>query len=39
MTAMYVGTNTGVMQRMFYGCTGLSGEVTIGFSSDNTEVP
>lgn len=39
MTAMYVGTNTGVMLRMFYGCSGLSGEVTIGFSRDNTEVP
>ena len=39
MTAMYVGTNTGVMQRMFYNCIGLSGEVTIGFSSDNTQVP
>ena len=39
MTAMYVGANQQAMDRMFQGCTSLSGEVTIGFTSDNTEVP
>lgn len=38
MAAMYVGTSNGTMQRMFENCTSLSGEVTIGFSRDNTEI-
>ena len=34
MTDIYVASNTNTMQRMFLGCTSLTGEVTVRFRSN-----